>query len=643
MKTFILSSPIGRPLSAAQLAKALFVSVLLFYSVPIVAADGVTVKNEGALAAKNLPRITRLPAANRMQIAIGLQLRNLPALTNLLHELYSRTSTNFHQFLTPEQFTERFGPSESDYRSAIQFATSNGLQVVRTFGNRAHLEVLGTVANIERVFGVTLGTYHHPTENREFYAPDVEPSADASLSVLYIQGLDNFFIPRPSSLIEYKRGVQPNTGSGTNGLYLGADFRNAYAPGVSLNGAGQVVGLVEFDGYTPSDITKYQNLAGISPHVPVVPLTVDGVSNVAGANNDEVCLDIEVAIAMAPSLNQVNVYEGLFDTSIMNEIASPTEGEPLPKQVSCSWGIGGDSAIQNALFQLAIQGQSFYYACGDFGAYPTQTNPGNVVQNYMTTVGGTILFMNGSGASWESEIVWNDGNPTGKDITGGGILINVPIPAYQAGVNMSSNGGSTKWRNIPDVAMCAQSVEIVDTQTFTNGNPSIPGHVQGVGGTSASAPLWAGFTALINQQAVSEGKPTLGFANPAIYDISESPRYNAGFHDITVGANTNAVSPSLYFAQPGYDLCTGWGSPAGQNLINFLAGLSGPVFVDFNYTGSIQNGNFTTPFKTLAGGTNAVSDFGTIFIKTAGSSSETMTISKPMTITAIDGGSTVGH
>ncbi len=643
MKTLILSLPIRRPLSAAQLTKALFVSPLLFSSVAILAADRSTVKNEGALAVKNLPRITRLPATSRMQIAIGLQLRNLPALTNLLHDLYSRTSTNFHQFLTPEQFSERFGPSESNYRSAIQFATSNGLQVVRTFGNRAHLEVSGTVADIERAFGVTLGTYHHPTENREFYAPDVEPSVDASLSALYIQGLDNFFIPRPSSLTEYKPGVEPNTGSGTNGLYLGTDFRNAYAPGVSLNGAGQVVGLVEFDGYTPSDISKYQNLAGISPHVSVVPLTVDGVSNVAGANNDEVCLDIEVAIAMAPSLNQVNVYEGLFDTSVMNEIASPTEGEPLPQQVSCSWGIGGDSAIQNALFQLAIQGQSFYYACGDFGAYPTQTNSGNVVQNYMTTVGGTILSMNGAGASWESETVWNDGNPTGKDITGGGIFINVSIPDYQAGVNMSSNGGSTKWRNIPDVAMCAQSVEIVDTQTFTNGNPSIPGHVHGVGGTSASAPLWAGFTALVNQQAVSEGKPTLGFANPAIYDISQSPRYNAGFHDITVGANTNAVSPSLYFAQPGYDLCTGWGSPTGQNLINFLAGLSGPVFVDFNYTGSIQNGNFTTPFKTLAGGTNAVSDFGTIFIKTSGSSSEIMTINKPMTITAIDGGATIGH
>lgn len=647
MHTLNLSFPTHRPFSAKRLTTALSVSVLLFSVLTVPAADRLTVKNQGAVAAKQLPRIARLPATNQLHLAIGLPLRNQPALTNLLHDLYSMASTNFHQFLTPEQFALQFGPSEADYQSVIQFADTNGLQVVKTFGNRAHLEVSGTVANVERAFHVTLGTDHHPTENREFYAPDVEPTVDAALPVLYLQGLDNFFIPRPPGhkLPAYEKGAQPNIGSGTNGLYLGTDFRNAYAPGVSLNGSGQVVGLVEFDGYTPSDTTEYQNLAGISPHVPVVPITEDSVSNTAGGNNDEVCLDIEVAIAMAPSLNQVTVYEGTYDTSVMNEIASPTKGEPLPKQVSCSWGIGGDSAIQTALFEMALQGQSFYYACGDYGAYPTSTNAGNIVQNYMTTVGGTILSMNGTGASWKNEVVWNDGNPTGKDITGGGILINVPVPDYQGGISMTANHGSTQWRNIPDVAMCAQAVEIVDTQTFTNGDPNIPGHVQGVGGTSASAPLWAGFTALVNQQAVSEGKPTIGFANPAIYEIGKGPLYNVAFHDITSGNNENAVSPNLYPATTGYDLCTGWGSPTGQKLIDVLVGFSGPVFVDFNYFSFFGSyfGTYDEPYNTLASGVSGVASGGTIIIKTAGSSSETMTISKRMTITADDGAATIGH
>lgn len=643
MKTSILKLHTRSPFSFKGLAKVLSVTALLSVTLPVFAADR-PLQNEGATAARQLPRIARLPGERQLQIAIGLQFRNLPALTNLLNDLYSGSSTNFHRFLTPAEFAERFGPAQSDYDSVIRFAITNGLRIVRTFGNHAHLEASGTVADLERAFHVTLGTYRHPTEDREFYAPDVEPTMDASLPVVYIQGLDNFFVPKPTSITEYhRRGPQPDTGSGTNGLYLGTDFRNAYAPGVSLNGSGQVVGLVEFDGYTPGDITEYQNLAGVSPHVSVSPYTVDGVSNTAGGNNDEVCLDIEVSIAMAPALNHVNVYEGVYDTSVMNEIASPTEGEALPQQVSCSWGIGGDPAITNALLELALQGQSFYYASGDFGAYPTSTNPGNISQNYMTTVGGTILSMTGTGASWNSEVVWNDGNPTGKDITGGGILINVPIPDYQQPVNMSGNGGSGTWRNIPDVAACAQAIEIVDTQTFTNGNPSIPGHIHGVGGTSAAAPLWAGFTALVNQQNVSDGKANLGFANPAIYLIGSGPLYSPGFHDVTVGSNTNAVSPNLYFAQPGYDLCTGWGTPTGQSLINFLAGFSGPVFVDFNYTGSIQNGSYPTPFKTLAAGVSAIKNYGTIFIKTAGSSSETMTITKPMTITAMDGPATVGH
>lgn len=135
----------------------------------------------------------------------------------------------------------------------------------------------------------------------------------------------------------------------------------------------------------------------------------------------------------------------------------------------------------------------------------------------------------------------------------------------------------------------------------------------------------------------------MGFINPAIYDIAQSPLYTSCFHDIAFGNTTNQYNPTEFFAYAGYDLCTGWGSPNGANLINALAALSGPVFVDFNYTGAIQNGNFTTPYSTMDQGTNAVGVRGTIFIKRTGSTTETMTIAKPMTITAIDGGGTVGH
>jgi subtilase family serine protease len=202
---------------------------------------------------------------------------------------------------------------------------------------------------------------------------------------------------------------------------------------------------------------------------------------------------------------------------------------------------------------------------------------------------------------------------------------------------MSGNGGSTTLCNVPDVAMPASGILVVFTGT--NGVQ----HYSPVGGTSCAAPLWGGFTALVNQQAAAVGKPSVGFMNPAIYSIGEGPLYSSCFHDITSGNNTNSRSPTLYFARPGYDLCTGWGTPTGVNLINALVGFGGGVDVSFNYTGSIQNGTFLYPFKTLAQGVANVSAGGTVFIITGGHSLETMTISKPMTITANDGAATVGH
>jgi subtilase family serine protease len=208
---------------------------------------------------------------------------------------------------------------------------------------------------------------------------------------------------------------------------------------------------------------------------------------------------------------------------------------------------------------------------------------------------------------------------------------------------MSRNQGSTQHRNIPDVAISADNVYFVATVLNTNGTPPVTGRPFDEQGTSGAAPLWAGFAALVNEQAAAQGKPPVGFLNPAIYTIAEGALYASCFHDITNGNNITPTSGNLYSAAPGYDLCTGWGSPTGATLINALVGLSGPVFVDFNYTGFIADGSYDFPFSTLAGGINAVSPGGTIFIKTAGSSSETMTISKPMTITASDGAATIGH
>jgi subtilase family serine protease len=624
------------------------IALVSLFTLPALAADRQSLRTQ-VPATAHFSMISRLPATNQLHFALGLPLRNQDALTNLVRQLYTPTSTNFHGFLSPGQFVDEFGPTEQDYQRVMDYAKSNHLEVVRTFGNRALLDVSGNVADIERTFQVHMGLYQHPAENRQFYAPDMAPTIDTNLPVRFVRGLDNYVIRHPISHRSHDLSIAQKgsaNGSSPKGTYMGYDFRNAYAPGSQLTGAGQVVGLFEGTGYHANDITEYESIAGL-PNVRVVNVPNSYFTVNTNTDTGECSLDIEMVISMAPGVAQVNVYEAQTAIEEMDDMVSTNNGVPLPNQISSSWGdTVGDPDLVPALLQMAAQGQTFFQASGDWGAYgssdvwvnPTSAN--NIGMNYMTLVGGTELNMNGAGLSYISETVWNNDDPPStngslaQDQSGGGILVNVPIPFYQQIVNMSRNKGSTQWRNSPDVSMCADGIYVVDDDGG-KGNSD---------GTSASSPLWAGFAALINQQAASEGKPPIGFLNPALYAVAQGPgsTYTNCFHDIIVGNNTNLYSPNLYYATNGYDLCTGLGTPVGTSLINALVGFSGPVFVNFGYSkSSPQYGTIVNPYSTLAQGTNAVGTGGTIFIINGGSSAHTPAISKPMTITAQNGAATI--
>jgi uncharacterized repeat protein (TIGR01451 family) len=490
-----------------------------------------------------------------MNLAIGLPLRNKEALTNLLHDLYDPASPIFRQYLTPQQFAEQFGPSEADYQAVIAFARANGLTVTAKHSNRVFLDVSGSVADIEKALHVTMRVYQHPKEARTFYAPDVEPSLDLAVPVLHISGLDNYIVPHPMLVkrpLDQNAAARPYAGSGPGGTYMGKDFRAAYVPGTALTGSGQVLGLFELDGYFPNDPVQYEGLAGL-PNVPLQNVLLDGFNGAAGANNVEVALDIEVAIAMAPGLSSIIVYEGYIPDSVLNRMAT----DNLASQLSASWGWSPfNPALDQVFQQFAAQGQSYFNASGDSDAYvgpimPPSDDP------YITSVGGTTLTTTGPGGQYVSETVWNWGGGVGSS---GGISTVYAIPSWQQGINMTTNQGSTTMRNMPDVALTADNIFIVADN----------GQEESVGGTSAATPLWAAFTALVNQQASVTRVPTVGFLNPALYNTGKGSNYASCFHDITTGDNTWTNSPNLFFAVPGYDLCTGWGTPMGTNLINTL-------------------------------------------------------------------------
>jgi subtilase family serine protease len=498
------------------------------------------------------PWVSHLPTTQRLSLAISLPLRNEPGLHDLLQQIYDPQSPSYRQYLSVQEFTERFGPTQDTYDAVVRFARTNGLNVVESASNRLVLDVEGPVANIENAFHVALNLYRHPTENRTFYSPDREPSLDLDVPVLHISGLDNFTLPHSHMVRAAQKTTSKATGSGPGGQFIGSDMRSAYYGSGPLNGKGQSVGLFEYAGYEINDVKLFFKTVKQPLKVPVRGVSLNGASlrcPPASCDDGEQVLDIEMAISMAPALKQVVVYVGNSDVSIFNRMAS----DNTSKQLSCSWGWADDElSIDPVLQEFAAQGQTLFVATGDNGSASVASYVWPSDDPFVVAVGGTDITTNGAGGTWKSETGWSGsaGMPSKNK---------VPIPTYQLlpGVVTSTNHASKKLRNIPDVA--AES----NTDQFSCYDGGCFG---GNGGTSYAAPVWAGFLALANQQAAAKHMAPVGFINPAVYAIGTGTSHASDLHDATSGSN------GKYFAVKGYDLVTGWGSPIGVNMINALVG-----------------------------------------------------------------------
>jgi Chitobiase/beta-hexosaminidase C-terminal domain len=436
--------------------------------------------------------------------------------------------------------------------------------------------VSGTVDQIQSAFSVFMKVYQHPAESRTFFSPDREPSIPSNLHVSRIAGLDNFSIPqatvrRPQSNESMSATVY---GSGPGGSYLGSDMRAAYYGGSALNGSGQTVALVQFDGYNIGDVTasfdgaatsstngknyvlQYTPTSGGTTYtIPVNNVLLDGATGSPQSGDDaEETLDIVQSVSMAPGLSQVRVYIGNLDADILNQVAS----DDAAQQVSISWTWSpADPDVDDFFFEeMAAQGQSVFVASGDYGAYQIDQPYFFPAEDaFVTAVGGTSLVTSGPGGTWLSETAWHQ--------SGGGISPDfIPTPSWQTGVANSANQGSAIYRNLPDVAMEAD---------FDNYNCDMGICQEGWAGTSFASPRWAGYLALVNQQAAEQGESSVGFLDPLLYLIGQSPAYAGTLHDTTSGNNNYYGVEPYYNAVAGYDLVTGWGSPSAGALIDDLA------------------------------------------------------------------------
>ena len=502
--------------------------------------------------------VSHLAATQTLRLVITLPLRNQDELEDFLQEVYDPNSPAYRQFLTVDEFTAEFGPTEDDYDTVVGLANGSGLAVVGTSRNRLNVDVEGTVESIEKAFHLTLNAYQHPMENRAFYAPDREPTVDLPFSLWHISGLDNYSIPHPAGL--HKSLVakpSATTGSGPSASFLGSDMRAAYYGGTALTGSGQSLGLLEYYGTDLADLNTYYSNAKQTNNVPITLLSTDGTSTScvysrAGGNCDdtEQTLDMTQALGMAPGLASLVMYVGSSDAAIFNAMAT---AKTLNAQLSSSWTwTPADPNTDNPYFEeFAAQGQNLFQAAGDSGAWTSSSAIYPADDVYLTAVGGTDLATGSAAGPWSSESAWVDG--------GGGISPDrYTIPSWQTAAASGCASCSQSYRNAPDVSANANfTYYVCADQTTCTANE--------YGGTSFAAPLWAGYLALVNQQSVANGNKTLGFINPSLYTIGNGSNYDTDFHDIISGSNG-------YSATTGYDVATGWGSPNGGNLLNALAG-----------------------------------------------------------------------
>ena len=552
-------------------------------------------------AVASAQEISALSSTQPVSLALSLPLHNQAELEDLLHGLSDPSDPRFGQFLTPEEFTARYSPTPAEYQRVIAYAQAMGLTVTATHPNRTLLDVAAPAGQVEKAFGLHLRVYRSREDGRTFYAPDAEPQIPFALASLVtgVVGLSNASRWQPhlhphSSLapaFDVAAILDPYStdpaaplqiGTGVSGGLAPSDIKAAYnLSSVAQNGSGQTLGLFELDGYTASDIAAYETQYGL-PSVPLQNVLVDSVTGVPSTTSGpaEVTLDIELQAALATGASKILVYEGPNSDAGVVDTYSRIASDNTAKEISTSWGEAENSApasvrsSENTAFQqMAAQGQSIYAASGDSGADDNGSSlsvDDPASQPYMVGVGGTSLTTTSPGGAYQSETTWNNSLGAG----GGGISTVWTIPSYQNGVvGSSASKGSTSYRNVPDVSL--------DADPYTGYSVYYKGGWTIYGGTSCAAPLWAAFTALVNQKRVAAGSPTLGFPNPPIYALAASGAYANDFHDIT-GGSTNRYYPAV----TGYDDATGWGSFNGANLLADLSGTAAATAMTINDTSS---------------------------------------------------------
>lgn len=490
-----------------------------------------------------------------------------------------RTPHGHRQYLSREEFAGKYGASQADMDQVAQFGREHGLSVLESNSARRTVVLKGTVQQMSEAFAVELGMYQTDTETYRGREGSVQIPAELGGIVEGVFGLDNRQMARPLYQQRLASAAADSPAQATVPL-TPPQVAKLYNFPTSPNASGQTIGLLEFGGgYNVSDLQMFYNSVGVATPA-VSSISVDGQPNNPGDTGSavEVLLDIDVAGSSAPGA-KIAVYfapwteQGWIDavTTAIHDAAH------APSVLSISWGwpenntIDGltwtpaaINAVSTTFAEAAALGVTVFVSSGDHGSdcgigdsKAHVLYPGS--DPYITSCGGTSIS-NVSGTTF-TEHVWNDNN--NDWLTGGGVSDIFGLPAWQgwAGVPVSVKDGH-RGRAIPDIAGNADGAS--GYVLYQNGKS-----IGSVGGTSATAPLYAGLVALLNAGLGER----VGYLNPNLYALP----YGYVYRDINDGISNARGGALGYKSGPGYDCCTGLGVVNGVALENALRGVGLPV------------------------------------------------------------------
>jgi len=642
------------PLAALLCAvPALVAQTPAMVTAPIDAGDRIELGNTVRLELKNAADLGRADSSKQLtsiMLSFSKTAVQEAALQQLLADLQNPASEEYHHWLTPEQFGERFGANPEDIAEVVEWLGGRGFSNIQIAHGRDFVTFDGNISTVESAFNVEIHNY--TVKGEEHFANSTNVQIPAALRPIVngVTGLHNFYL-KPAGAHQLA-SPSPEFNNGTSGHFLAAeDIQTIYdiKPLYSASFTGSGVKLVILGEYpiTANDasIAAYRKLNGLPP----IDLRPQGKSYTPASptvpTDIEAYLDIEVAGAVAKNATIIYVYDANASQAAITAIDNQL-GDIVSMSYAGCEALDANSTFEGELQKAATEGITFVSGSGDAGATgmgdgetcdaPTQSaaNHGLAV-NYpassvnVTAIGGTTLS-EGSGSYWGAqdpnggsalkyipEKVWND-TPCGGTIdcaTGGGVSTKFRKPNWQAGIGVPTDG----YRDVPDLAFAASSNHdgyiLCMANYCINSWASSTGTTFHTGGTSAATPVFAGIMALVDQkQGTGQGN-----VNPAIYALART-NYSTVFHDITTGTNSVACvkgSPNCpsggtmgWAAHTGYDFATGWGSvDANQFVLAFSNIERSPVIASWSVspTTLIPGGTVTIKYSaTDPGGSGLV-------------------------------------